>query len=252
MTLEDDLKAALKGIFSTASMAQMPAQQAKIYEVWILFKLAEGLKKDGWSIELRGHDDKSVIHFLERGAPGFIHPKTANAPKPSFVLLTRPRDNRQFELHNSVRFLGRSRALHEFDVSLIARSIGDSLRAAPKKRAAQGHPMLTIECKYYAGHAGIDVPREAIGALFDATHWARPALFDQSALDGHVVKQEKRLADRLDHTFAAVTSPQDFTGGAQRLAREYHLRLYPKVTINSANFGQFLADAKQWLRSYAG
>jgi hypothetical protein len=252
MTFEDELKAALSNIAATARMAQIPSQQPKIYELWILFKLVESLRNDGWPVQLRGHDDVPVNQFIERGAPGYIHPQAARPPKPSFVLLTRPRDGAQFELHNSVRFVGRSGALHEFDVCLIARAIGNSLRSANQKRAAVGHPMLSVECKHYSGTAGIDVPRAAIGILYDATHWQRAALRDQQVAEGVAVMPHLSLAERLDRTFATVIAQRGFTLGAQRLADEYNLRLYPKMKVGSTALKTFLNDAKSWLRAYAG
>lgn len=252
MTLATDLQTTLGKIATSAAMVKMPGQLSKIYEIWILFNLAERLKQKKWQVEIRGHNDAPVTRFRQRGNPGFIHPASATAPKPSFVLLTRPGDNEQFELHNSVRFAGRSSALHEFDVFLIARTIGNSLRAAQQKRAAVGHPMLSIECKYYSGTASIGVPRAVIGTLYDTTHWNRHALEDRGHLEGGDVIHCTSLKDRLDYGFPAVISPRKFTPGAKNLANAYKLRLFPRIKVGSSQLVTFLDQAELWLTVYPG
>ncbi|WP_428665912.1 hypothetical protein [Reyranella sp.] len=252
MPIPADIDAILQAIAATPlATAKLAATKGKIHELWLVVNIADALRKNGWFVQMRTSNDRRAAQFIQRGAPGWIQPIAFGANNPSFFYLRRP-DGREFELHNSLVFRGRSGASHEFDICVFSRSLGKSLRKRAEAQRAYGHPMYSVECKQYTAAVGIDVPRGVMACTFDGTRWTRAALSHRRKVEGNAVMRHTTLSGRLGTTFTAIVTPNGISKGAKTLANRYSIRLFDSVEVVSGALDIFLRASVRWLNRYQG
>lgn len=154
-------------------------KKGKAYEIWVYLKiwsiLSKRSKATGAAVSNVVFNDYTgtpltSFPFVVRGSPGQIHSKHEPPNKPSYVSFQIW--GREYELHIGVQFKGRSLALHEFDISIIPKVVGDAFRnLAAGSGSPEGHPRIGLELKNHAGNLDVAVPRDFLGAIFDCTNW---------------------------------------------------------------------------------
>ncbi len=139
-------------------------EYGKQYEFWLLAMLCSTINT---------HPDVSVIlcdcsgrrlnssnrTFVLRGGPGQLHPASSRGT-PGFIYLER--EGREYEIHNSLEFLGISGASHEFDIALIPRWLGTAIRSGSNAGNPESAPIVTVECKYVDSTLSVDVVRQVM------------------------------------------------------------------------------------------
>ena len=250
--MRQELEAIARAIAQATITAAPASGSGKTYELWLIMKLAEELVARGYPVSLL-HADGTVIttpgeSFIQRGGPGYINPQ---AGKPGAVRFAK--DGIEWEIHNSLEFLGRSNATHEVDICILSRAVADALRGLPQPRPARGHPLFAIECKHYSGDAGIAVSRALVGQMFDCSHWQYPACCANSwysATDGvQLLHVGRKLKLRFAELFAAAVATSAFSAGATRLGTEYSFRIHGTVAQGTQTAADFITAAVDWIEN---
>lgn len=160
--------------------AAVPLANGKALELWLMLKLAEGAKKDGWTVDLcdgAGAVLAAGAPFRPRGQHGKIARASSNGP--GFIRLSKGKPDGTtivVELHDSLQWNGRSDASHECDLSVIDAGVAQALRTNGGGHPI-GLPLIAIECKDKDSPGPIGDVREQVARLFDLTqsHGARSA-----------------------------------------------------------------------------
>lgn len=131
----------------------------KLYEIYILTCVMRALSKIGAIMEVRDMNDNPTDQFVVRLGPGLIY---SPATSPGFIFVEY--GGQEYELHNGMRVAGRSKVLHEHDVSIIKREDAQRCRAN-RVSPSQNHCKLLIECKFYGSELPLHLGREYLGLM---------------------------------------------------------------------------------------
>ncbi len=135
----------------------------KAYEAYVFCLCLEAVRRLNGNIDLRSISQPQAIPnpFVFRGAPGSIYSSHKNYGYASCKL-----GDKEFEIHNSVEFIGTSTATHEIDVSIIEKSQSEKCRN--DKRDPKNTALLAAwECKFYDHNLNIALARTLVGLLDD-------------------------------------------------------------------------------------
>ncbi|MGH8046544.1 MAG: hypothetical protein ACREKL_04800 [Chthoniobacterales bacterium] len=99
--------------------------------------------------------------FVFRGAPGQIYSTYRNYGYASFVL-----NNKRFEIHAGVEFVGTSGMTHELDICIMRAEDAARCRANPDNPSAAS-VVGAWECKFYDGGLGKHLARAFVGLVDD-------------------------------------------------------------------------------------
>lgn len=226
-------------------------QKGKAYEIWVYLKILSILSK-------RSKDPATLVSnfafkdytgaslkippFVVRGSPGQIHSRNEDPGKPSYVSFQI--DGREYELHIGVQFKGRSKALHEFDISVIPKAVGDHFRNLTiGSGSPEGHPRVGLELKNHAGNLDVGVPRGFLGAVFDCTNWSKHRIISPiSAFD----KLEVNLRDNNANAALCIFTPMALSQGARDYCSQYVIRRCTGTTRGST---AHLDDLVTWIET---
>ena len=155
--LFNEIRAEITRLTSNTNIYVNRTEIDKLYEIYIFSSVIQSLRLLGCLLEARDSSDNATTNFEFRLSPGYIFSPTVSS---SFVHITY--NNKEYELHNGVRILGKASVLHELDVAIIERD------EARRCRDNNIHPRQSkikffAECKFY----GVDLPlyigREYLG-----------------------------------------------------------------------------------------
>lgn len=129
----------------------------KIYEIYVISLVLKTLQNLGAQISIRDINNNVTNNLVFRLAPGAIWSPTNNAGFINFLY-----NGNEYELQNGVRIQGKSKVLHEADISIIEKD------EAVNCRQNQIHPRsskvkLLIECKFYGNNLPLNLGREFLG-----------------------------------------------------------------------------------------
>jgi hypothetical protein len=149
---------AVTQVSATGASLTAASRSYSLYEGFVFSCVVEALARLGAQFEVRNYDDTPSTTLVFRTKPGLIY--TAGVPY-TFVL-TRLTNNREYELHSTLRAEGRSRVLHELDVALVERAEAVRCRQAGVS-PRQGKIKLLAECKFYGRSLPLELGREFLG-----------------------------------------------------------------------------------------
>lgn len=130
----------------------------KIYEIFVLSCVARALRSIGATLTAKDANDNTTSALTFRLAPGLIYSPTT-APGFIHVVL----NSKEYELQNGIRIQGRSKVLHELDVSLIERNAAENCRIKGLNPSSS-HVRLLVECKFLGKPIlPLDLGREFVG-----------------------------------------------------------------------------------------
>jgi hypothetical protein len=240
--LETELRTILRNFRAANGPASVPGGAGKALEAWLLMKLAEAATQvPVWSATLCQGDGSP----LPSGAP-FLLPNNpssipaSNPATPGFVLLQNRIDvNLRFELRASLRWKGRSGALHECDISLIPAAIAEAIRNSGGGYP-HGLPIVAIECKDIIASGTLDETRQTLARLFDLALVTRPPqgwpcrIFESKTGTrwGRSSSKYLSLFERGTFGIARVGS---FQSGSRTLAKHYAISRYEAIYDPAGN-----------------
>lgn len=232
-----ELLDSLKNFGVAYGPAAVPLANGKALELWLMLKLAEGAKKDGWAVDLcdgAGAVLAAGAPFRPRGQHGKIARASSNGP--GFIRISKGKSDGTtivVELHDSLQWNGRSDASHECDLSVIDAGVAQALRTNGGGHPI-GLPLIAIECKDKDSAGPIGDVREQVARLFDLTHTTNAypknghRHFDQSATVGTGLRHDGYGNAWQDGYFAIVRHGA-WQPGAAKLAKKYTVTLLESI-----------------------
>ncbi|MBN8424713.1 hypothetical protein JF531_09285 [Microbacterium esteraromaticum] len=137
-----------------------------LYEAYLFGLILEAAKIAGYTVEIRDSTKPAKQLHLRR-SPGRIY--SIGAPGRLYTHALLKVGNRPpLEVHTGVKFVGRSKVLHEADVLVIPQKDADRSRAAavdPHSKSA----FLIIEAKYWTKAVKLGTGREFLGLRRDSS-----------------------------------------------------------------------------------
>lgn len=243
---EQELRALLRTFRAAHSGMVAPAAAGKALELWVLMKLAQaGKATPRWSVTLRRGDGTPLPPGTPFNLPSQGTGIAASHPDaPGFVLLERRRHGglapHQFELHGGLRWMGRSGATHECDVSVLPAVVGQSLRDNGGGHP-HGLPVAAIECKDKGGTGTLDETRQTLARMYDLALVTRPPFGQACRIYenrnpfhkywGH--RSSSYVAFFAKGTFAIVRAGT-FQMGTEALASHYRINRHPSIYTDAA------------------
>jgi len=196
----------------------------------------------GWTVTLRRGDESPLPAGAAFTLPGGGNRIQASNPAgPGHVRLTSlTHPDRTLELHGSLRWRGRSGALHECDVSAVPAWIAHQLRTHGGGYP-RGLPVAAIECKDKGGVGTLDETRQTVARMFDLCLVTQP---------GIGLPPCRIYEDRTGSTWGAyrstyrsffswgafgVVRQAGFQSGCLQLAAHYSVRLHPTIYATPAH-----------------
>lgn len=173
------IKRNLKNILKAAPILTHANGAGRIFELYVMMRVAKGLKDCGWTVSPIASNGKKLLTpanlgtpkkhlpFIQRGgAPTGIFPTPLSTGASSIKI---SRHGCHYEILNGVQFRGRSGALHELDISVIPGELADKLRAGAVEGFPFGRPRVAIECKDVAAAGSPDEMRSVVARMYDLT-----------------------------------------------------------------------------------
>lgn len=213
----------------------------KAFELWLMFRIADRWRRRGWKVEVcdvRGQTLAPGVDFITRGSPGQIA-RRSETKRAGFIFVDRLRTgtsspDRQFEMHGSLQFRGRSDALHECDIAVIPADMGDRIRGRPAGGKGQGAPVgippIAIECKRHVKPGPVGETREMTARLFDLSRipTCSPVGVGQIfwPLNGTTVGWGTRFRpyrSQFGFGYYAIARSSGFTSGAKQMSIYFRL-----------------------------
>lgn len=160
-----NLRAQLPAALPTTMSASTTAGD-DLYEAYLFGLILQAAKIAGYTVEIRDNAGPSKRFHLRR-SPGRIYSVGSSVGPFTHAVLTvgsRP----PLEVHTGIRFVGRSKVLHEADVMVIPQKDADRSRAAsvdPQSKSA----LLVIEAKYWTKAVKLGTGREFLGLKRDSS-----------------------------------------------------------------------------------
>ncbi|KRA20497.1 hypothetical protein [Lysobacter sp. Root604] len=203
-------------------------EKGKCYEAWVMLALSAALVEElktrsagsyhaHWHLG-SGASATSADRAVIRGGPGLLGSRPNS---PGYITLYR---NAQpiAQLHNSLRFSGRSGVAHEFDIALLRPGAVDEerRRIAAGGSTEGGHRMpalVALELKCLATDIAIGIAREAVAIRFDVSLNAWPA------------PQQPYLPVTPPGSRHAMVCYEGFSDGAISFGRAYQVDAYPRI-----------------------
>ena len=169
MTTLSDLEKAVDAILAKKSYARVLRSgvqtKAKEYEKYVFLLVLLAVKEAGANVAFFGiNTGKNPSSLILRSSPGYMYSTRHNYAHAKCKL-----EDKEFEIHLGVQYIGKSGAKHEVDVSMI------DYKSACKSRVNKELPKhsgihLAIECKLYDSWLGVIQGRAFVGLLADMRH----------------------------------------------------------------------------------
>lgn len=129
-----------------------------LFEAYIFSIVLRAAINEGASISYKNVLNNTAQSLVLRRSPGKIH-STAHLYTHAVVEFP---NKPSLEVHLKVRIQGRSRVLHECDLSVIHQEEADSCRAR-NREPRSSKIALAVECKHYTSQLKLDLARSFIG-----------------------------------------------------------------------------------------
>lgn len=237
----------------------------RIFELYLVMRLARELKKAGWDVEPLDHQGNAMAGgtYIQRGgAPTGIFPSIA-PDGPSSIRIQRDKDSTAYEILNGVQFMGRSRALHEIDIAVVPAQITIALRAGTIEGYPVGRPNVSIECKDVGTNGSADEMRTVIARMYDLTillghqkHLFGGALPSGSIFAGAPSgpwtgggEGSQTFLQENKSSLCALARRSGVTAGAYQMTGLFHVHTYTGVDRGTQAALDFVQDTAAWIQA---
>jgi hypothetical protein len=164
----------LNKIHSTGVILKNAKGAGRIFELYLMMRIALGLKQKGWIVKLCSSNGQHLTNamglpFVQRGgAPSGIV-QASNTGGPSYIEVKRQANSSTYEIWNGIQFQGRSGALHELDLAVVPNTMANALRRGKGISFPFGRPPVSIECKDVGARGNPDEMRALVTRMYDLT-----------------------------------------------------------------------------------
>ncbi len=260
--MNDDKQALLtiKNILSEIVRTIPTLQEAKgagrIFELYVLMKLARKLRTLKWDIEVLSPDGTSTDTFIQRaGAPSGFNPKDSNGPTSLRIV----KGDAVYEIWNGIQFQGRSDTRHEIDISVIPHAMAQAMRKKNTDSFPFGRPRVCVECKDVMSTGSLDEMRAFVARLYDLTilniHSSK--LYPPPSSHGHIYDSNPptyahppppiTFRDSNTDSFSAIARSTGFSKGTDSLSTYYHIHRFENIVEPSNSADKFIEDLAEWI-----
>ncbi|MBR9910405.1 MAG: hypothetical protein GYB33_08660 [Gammaproteobacteria bacterium] len=166
MATFNDLYDAVSDILSSSvavpSLQLNSATRERAFEVYVFCLIIKAVKQASGIVKIMGiKTGQNPNPIIFRGSPGHMSSQAQDFAYAECTL-----NNKEFEIHLGVQYVGTSTALHEVDVSLFDHDRADQIRLEgilPSTRNLRA----AIECKFYDSNLGVTLGRTFVGLVSD-------------------------------------------------------------------------------------
>ena len=258
------IKTDLSKLIATAPVLAHANGAGRIFELYLIMRLARKLKAAKWIVEPLDHKGNLIAggaSYVQRGgAPTGIFPSSVS-DGPSSIRVRRDKSQQAYEIFNGVQFMGRSKALHEIDISLVPVDIAVALRAGTIEGYPVGRPRLGVECKDVGKNGTSDEMRSVIARMYDLTfldghrkHVFGGALPSGSIFSGApsgpwTAHGNSAITFRHENkrSLCALVRRTGITAGAYKMTGLFHVRTYIDVDRGTQGAKDFIDDTIAWM-----
>lgn len=214
------LRAQLPNAFPTTMSASGTAGN-DLYEAYLFGLVLEAAKIAGYTVDIEdGTGPAKQLHL--RRSPGRIYSTGWPGPRFTHALLTvgtRP----PLEVHTGIRFVGKSKVLHEADVLVIPQKDANrsrTMKLDPQSKSA----FLVIEAKYWTKAVKLGTGREFLGLRRDSSAKAQAFVCTIAKSSAIALLAGSPGVEYDDGVLPALSGEQSFRSYVHRLLRDYRDR----------------------------
>jgi hypothetical protein len=167
-----DVRSAASALATSIVIPPSLTQPGKIYEAWLMLEIAATLKSLRLITDARWEDGSGTTPSIAvfRSGPAPLWDPT-KSQQPGFVKIS-CQNGGDFEIHNSVQFVGASGAKHELDISIERHYICEHQRYIGVLKNTKVYPdiipICALELKYYKNSAfNIGIIRQFMSIQID-------------------------------------------------------------------------------------
>ena len=167
MATLNDLRAAVTGILALPAVPNIlklnSNTRERAFEAYVFSLVVQAVQQAGGNVQLHGVKSGANPNLVVfRGAPGYMGSTAQN-----FCFARCSLNNREYEIHVDVIYVGGSGATHEVDVSIYDRSAADAVRQNPGMQPGTRSLRAAFECKCYDSNLGTALGRAFVGLVSD-------------------------------------------------------------------------------------
>ncbi|WP_148301252.1 hypothetical protein [Methylobacillus glycogenes] len=250
------IKNILSEIVSTIPTLQEAKGAGRIFELYVLMKLARALKTLKWDIEVLSPNGTLTGTFIQRaGAPSGFTPTDINGPTSLKIV----KGAAEYEIWNGIQFEGRSKTRHEIDISVIPHAMAQAMRKKHIDSFPFGRPRVCVECKDVMSTGSLDEMRAFVARLYDLTilniHSSK--LYPPLSFYGHIYDSNPptyahppspiTFRDSNRDSFSAIARSTGFSKGTDPLSTYYNIHRFENIVEPSTSADKFIENLAKWI-----
>ena len=192
-----------------------------IYEAYLFGLILEASRIAGYTVDFQDSDGSARQLHLRRSPGKIFSPGRSGARFTHAVLTVRNRP--PLEVHTGIRFVGKSKVLHEADVLVIPQRDADRSRAVridPQSKSA----FLIVEAKYWTKPVGLGTGREFLGLRRDSSAKAQAFVCTIAESSAIALLAGSPGVEYDDGVLPALAGEQSLRSYFHRLLRDYRDR----------------------------
>ena len=201
----------LRSLARTAPVLSRQTAIWKLYEIFILACLTRALRNIGARLEPRDYRDRQTNSLEFRLGPGLLYSPTTT---PGFIFVEY--QGTEYEIHNGLQVLGRSKVLHELDVCLVERNEAERCRFS-RTNPRQSKTRFLAECKYYGSTLPLSLGREFLGLKSDFSLRIKTIVSNVGSDEVHTLVTKHKATENFD---ISPIKPRNVERFVQWLANE--------------------------------
>lgn len=258
------IKTDLSNLIAGAPVLAHANGAGRIFELYLVMRLARKLKAANWIVDPLDHQGNKIVggaSYVQRGgAPTGILPSIVSMG-PSSIRIQRDKSSQAYEIFNGIQFMGRSKALHEIDISLVPVDIAVALRAGTIEGYPVGRPCLGVECKDVGSNGTSDEMRSVIARMYDLTFLDvhRKYVFGGKLPSGSIFSgapsgpwaahgtSATTFLHENQRSLCALVRRTGITAGAYKMTGLFHVRTYIDVDRGTQGAKDFIDDTIAWM-----
>lgn len=129
-----------------------------LYQAYIFSLIVTAARNEGAIVRYESRQSATPRNFIWRAKPGYIYSNRHEYTYAVIEFVNKP----ILEIHMGVRVIGKSKVLHECDISVIRRT--EALSCYTNAYHPQSSKIiLAVECKFYTNNLDLNLARSFIG-----------------------------------------------------------------------------------------
>lgn len=254
---------ALDSVLGSSATLRNSRGAGRMFELFVMTGIARKLVDEGFNVWLQRSDGTPIApgdpdrRFIQRGGAPTGVMGVNQGPNNASVIGFRGASGQAWEIWNGIQFEGRSGALHEIDLAIVPRDVGETLRAQPSGGIPVGRPRIAIECKDVGAAGSVDEMRAFVARLYDLTllevhHNFLPYALPRKAIHpgappGNTHEAAETFRDENMRTLNIVARRTGFASGAMDMTQYYWIEAHDGITAGAANAQDLIISVVDWI-----